>query len=290
MYIFSYIDCPVFPVAGNTFTCHLPILSTFTKPESDSYIPILTNIEHGTYILNSSFDDADNSSESDMILFPGKLKFQQFILDGIDYIVAVYTPKSLEEAVKCLEEEDVYDVVADIMSENRITTEEMIDYLMAYHMRKVQAGYFSPEGSGRRVSFLEGGTSFKVDSTNDRSYYESMKSLPPFEEIHSPMSEFRGKHPKVKVYAQGCSLLKGEIKRPILLNAIPDVEAGYTMVITADARLLDLNFMWMVTKEKGENTYRIDNSDAEGLTYVTHNPGVLVAIGGFVSGKTIVFK
>lgn len=267
-YIQLYYSCPVRAIPGNAFPSIVPSLATFT-PEStylgDS-LTIFVPIESKSYYI----------TKSDVFLCPGSFRF--IITSG--QVAGIYSPLTQESFISVIGNPDLY--LYDLTYRwSSPTADNIISYLTNLHTRKIQRGYYSPEGSVAYSTFLEYGQK-----------YNSSHKGESFDETSLPFYEHPGAV-SVKLYTQGCNVPSGKIQNPIYFSVIPDRDSNYTTPYTVDIRVLDLNFTWSEKKRTRDQElptsgyYALSDYDTTYLSYSTQSPGTLVAHLGYVNEHII---
>jgi len=331
--LLCFCDLPIRPIVGCTWKSNLPISAKFTFVNSNSWIisksspskrieqnydinsknfvPLIIPIESQKYVICEELNKS-NSELTDILLFPGKIRFTTISIDNQRYVVGIYESSDLEEAVQNLNNVDIYDndLTKDFLIDNGVTTSNIIEYLTHIHTKKVQIGYYASENSTQYDSFIKHGLKFKVNTSTSLGYYELLPVTR--ENMHIPMEEFY-LNIKVPLYIRKCNLVQGSITKPIPLNLEPNSSAnefdtissksrGYNNSsanefdtrIMVDIRVLDLNFIWMIQNSDDqppkESCFFLSKDDKTYISYFTHLPGILFAVGGILQGNSILYE
>jgi hypothetical protein len=262
-----YWYSPVRHIVGNSYTCNV-ITEAFIKPHTDTI-----KIELGEGSKYCVVGDR-------VLLCPGEFKF---LPNG----VATYQSMSVEDFTLIIQDKNSY--LPDLSYKwSPEDPDGILSYLVDFHTRRVQRGYYSPEHSLAYQVFKEDGEIFK---TEGKSYYESLtdnseldQTVLPFYEYPNPVN--------LKLYCDTCfDQTKGKLASPLLLSIVQTKE--YKRKVYVDTRLIDLNFVWTEKKRSekdkipNESCYSLSPNDAVYLQYATHSPGTLVAVYGHIRGNII---
>lgn len=248
--LISYFKLPLRFINDSEWSFNLPLNGNFNK--TDDEICIIIPLQSCKFILlNKIMNDNNNNIDHDLILFPGKIKFTELVIENIKYNVGIYETLSLEEVITNLNNPDIFGIPAN--KDKIKNTEDVIQYLIDFHTQKVQIGYFAPESNSLYKSFIEYGQNFRVDSVNSSSYYEKFsldnKDIFEFEDLHLPLESFLYKKSPLLIDAY---IRESDLDK-IIIPANLEKIADYTKVISVDVSLIDLNFMWILDDMNNKN-------------------------------------
>jgi hypothetical protein len=276
-FITVYWKSPVRGITGNVFIC--PMITTASFKGSKTDLPVLIPLKSPYYLASNE------SNKKNVLLCPGAFRFTKLKINGINYKVAVYTPIEQKNFLLMCQEENFY-LPALSYRWNTSDSDNVLPYLIDFHTRRVQRGYYAPEDSLEHQVFLEHGSDFK-----DSSYYERLKDNEEVDRTMLPFFEYPS-HVNIKLYARSCFTQdEGQLAAPLFLSIMP--EDDYTREVYVDLRVLDLNFIWAEkTRSKDtdlpdESYYALSDFDTTYLEYSTHDPASLVAVYGYVNGNKI---
>jgi hypothetical protein len=279
MIIFTRL--PVRPVLGSEWTFYIPLTGSLNQilrrrkppPAQDNIVPIILPLT-GT----DKFIITDNMAQSDspagIILLPGTIVFTKLVLGGMELTVGRYKSLSAEQIVANLGNPDIVDIPPQL---KEITPAAVAEYLVAYHSRRVQESFYSA------ASYMD--KKFYLASSKDPSYYESNNwdpaALTPLQRVAFPLV--------IPLYMPGKYKVDGPIIRPIPMNVVCNYCVDMIEPMMVDARVIDLNFMWIVQNRtsSSKDTYFLSVNDAVELKYGIHSPGVVMAVKGRIFGSEI---
>ena len=282
-YILVYYACPIRVIEGNVYTSIVPIKASYNGQcaTEGNILPLLIPFNKASYVV---LDCESKCISDNIILCPGNITFTSIATKNGNYTVGIYSSLTVQQFTRICTSDDIQFTITSSKID-MMKVDNVIDYLIDYHVYRVQRGYYSPTGSTESRVFDAYGKKFYVSSLEDKSYYESVSSskdvssLEDTEVTELPLFDQTLKY--VTVYAQGCNLYTAGIK--FLSPSPSDV---YDVPVDVDVRIIDLNFVWtQTTRDKDENLpsksyYALSPQDTTYLQYAVHGPGILVAIHG----------
>lgn len=262
-----YWNSPVRHIVGNNYTCSV-ITEASIKPHSGSI-----KIELGEGNKYKIIGDKVLLCPGEFIFLPNNTaSYQSMSLSDFYYIVNDKNSYLTDLSYKWSSEEP----------------DSILSYLVDFHTRKVQRGYYSPENSLAYQVFKENGEIFK---TEGKSYYENLSDNSDLDQSSLPFYEYSNPV-NLKLYCDSCfTQTRGRLASPLLLSIIQTKE--YSRKVFVDIRLVDLNFVWSEKTRSGKNKipnescYSLSPNDSVYLQYSTHSPGTLVAVYGYIRGNII---
>lgn len=257
-----YWYSPIRLITGNSYTC--PVISKAFLTPKENTIKIILNVGSNYFI-----------SGNNVFLCPGTFKDSSYISMSLDNYLTITN--------------DINSYLSPLSYRwNTSESDDILPYLIDFHTRRVQRGYYSNEYSTEYQVFLDNGTIFR---TEGKSYYENLDSNEDIDITLLPFYEYPSDI-KLKLYSKSSfNQVEGELMAPLLLSIVETED--YSKKLYVDLQLIDLNFTW---KEKHRNKdekissvgcYSLSPEDSTYLEYFTHNPASLVVVYGHVRGNMI---
>ena len=285
LYILCYCELNIGIPIDTTWSFNIPLIGKFSKTNEND-ITILIPLENAKYIFLNSIEEIVNNG---IFIFPGKIHMKS----NNKLILGFYETLDFETVSQKYNNEDYI-----IKSNNN--TNDILQYLIDFHTRKVQTGYFAPIQTSLKQSFNDYGMNFYVDNPNSSSYYERLPPLKLDDVLHLPFENIE-KDIFISLYIR-----KNDISVDNHIPASLNIDSEFNFPVDVNIRLIDLNFIWSIQNlesdssienkiVKNKNTFYskhlkqipnnrigkfyLSETDKKCLAYFTHSPNMIFILG-----------
>jgi hypothetical protein len=291
LYILCYCKLKICIPNNTTWTFNIPLIGNFKKTNEDDII-ILIPVENAKYIILNIIDEINDVG---ILIFPGSIKMDENNLGFYESLDLLIVNEKLND-----ENYRIQDLKLNL---NNLTRDNIIQYLIDFHTKKVQTGYFSNKNSSLKESFNLHGMNFYVDDPNSSSYYEKLINQNLNNQLHLPFENIDEMF-FIKLYIRKNDILENNINNPI--PASLKEELNFDFKVDVNIKLIDLNFIWTITDLQLNSKLSIENqivankntfyskivnqnknkpdltgkfylnpSDKKCLAYFTHSPNII---------------